>query len=98
MTMYTYSCMCIKVFDEEYPVVQVSPDSHPHYIAKGHLKLGIFPLPSYRYVCFVIYYCCIFAWNEGYWVWGQDRRDDGKRIKPAQTDRIPVAMQEPVLT
>lgn len=28
---------------------------------------------------------------------GQARGDDGKKIKPAQTDRIPVAMQEPVL-
>lgn len=28
---------------------------------------------------------------------GQGRGDDGKKIKPAQTDRIPVAMQEPVL-
>lgn len=28
---------------------------------------------------------------------GQDRGDDGNKIKPAQTDRIPVAMQEPVL-
>ena len=51
--MYTYSCMCIQVFDKEYPVVQVSPDSHPRYIAKVPLKLGIYPFPSYRYVCFV---------------------------------------------